>query len=413
MANRTATLIRYAKLPNVGWRRGTLVKAKNGQFKPGFMIYNGQEFEASQGVYQSRTYNGKTAIHVSVGNDLAAAQVMLKKHIAVREKAENEAILGIPPEPKPEERTTLADLASAYIADKLSPSQGLSRTSTRLYENTLKSFVAYAKRQYVTDVIKQDITGFIDLLMEQGYAQKSRVMRYTVVRGFLQNSGIDLKTLIDPATHKRLKVKPEAVTEPYTQTQLEKLFAVCTPYYRMVFTVLLHTGMRFREANHLTWANVKWGENKIFVPGEQRITHKGKTVTFQSKSRKSRKIPMYGSLKAALMEWREQNPNAIYVVGSPRGDQPNNHWLEYGNQFWNDAELNCGVCDGCNERGECEQFYLHKFRHTYAHRCLDRKIDIYEVQGYIPLPEGQRWRLPASQLHPEPLWPTGQHPRSN
>jgi hypothetical protein len=52
MANRIATLIRYAKLPELGWRRGTLVKAKNGQYKPGVMVYNKQELDANNGVYQ-------------------------------------------------------------------------------------------------------------------------------------------------------------------------------------------------------------------------------------------------------------------------------------------------------------------------------------------------------------------------
>jgi integrase len=205
-------------------------------------------------------------------------------------------------------------------------------------------------------------------------------MRYTVIRSFLQNYGVDLKALIDSATHKRLSFKPEGDTTPYTKEQLEKLFAVCPPYYRMVFTLLLQTGMRFREASHLTWSNIKWDENRVAVPADQRITNKGKTVTFQTKSRKGRKVPLYPGLKTALTEWRKQNPNSVYVLGSERGDQPNNHWLEYLKKFWREAKLNCGVCDGCNsKRHECEEAYLHRFRHTYAHRCLDKNPDIYEL----------------------------------
>jgi integrase len=54
----------------------------------------------------------------------------------------------------------------------------------------------------------------------------------------------------------RLSAKPDLHTEPYTDRDLEKLFAVCTPYYKVVFTLLLSTGMRFREASHLIWTNV-------------------------------------------------------------------------------------------------------------------------------------------------------------
>lgn len=378
MANRTATLVRNANLPGIGWRRGTLIQSKNGRIKDGYMLYNGVEHPAPQGTYQVRHYVGTKAVYVTVGNNLDAAQVMLERLTATRAKEAAELTLGITT-PKPEERKMLAEQAAAYIAKKLSPSQNLSRTSTRLYQTTLTAFVAHAKRVYASDVTEADVTSFSDLLMKQGYGQKSRAMRYAIVRGFLRNSGVLVEMLIDPSTHKRLSGTPEANTEPYTRAQLEKLFAVCTPYYRMVFTLLLSTGMRFREASHLTWANVKWDEGKIFVPGDQRVTNRGRVKLFQSKSRKGRKIPMYASLRAALEAWREQNPDSIYVAGSMRGDQPSNHWLENLKKFARLAGLNCGVCDSCAEKGECEKWYLHRFRHTYAHRCLDVNPDIYEL----------------------------------
>ena len=226
---------------------------------------------------------------------------------------------------------------------------------------------------------EEDVTNYIDSLIKDEYSQTTRAMRYIALRGFLRNCGVILEKVIEPSTHKRLSTKIEGDTEPYTKEQLEKLIAVCTPYYRMVFTLLLQTGMRFREASHLTWANIKWDKNQLIVPGDQRITNGGKVKAFRTKNRKGRVIPMYPTLKAALQEWRRLNPETIYVVGSLRGDQPNNHWLEYGKQFWKDAGLNCGVCDTCAEKSECEQFYLHKFRHTYAHRCLDVNPDIYEL----------------------------------
>ena len=382
MANKVATLIRNANLPGIGWRRGTLIKSKNGRIKPDAMLYNGVEYAAPQGTYQIRHYVGSKAVYVTLDNDLGAALVTLERLNATRAKEAAEATLGIAPAPTPkqDDRKTLAELAAAYIAKKKSPSQGLSRTSTRLYETTLNAFVkSCAKRVYASDLTEDDVTGFIDLLVKQGYAPTSRAMRYTLVRGFLQTCGVDLKTLIESSTHKRLGAKPEADTEPYTRAQVEKLLAVCTPYYKMVFTLLLQTSMRFREASHLTWANVLWDEGKISVPGNQRITNRGKVKEFQTKNRKGRKIPLYSSLRAALQDWRQQHPDTIYVVGSLRGDQPNNHWWKYGKQFWKKAGLNCGVCDSCAEKGECELFYLHKFRHTFAHRSLDAGIDLYEL----------------------------------
>ncbi|MGD0010143.1 MAG: hypothetical protein ABSE93_16550 [Terriglobia bacterium] len=39
MANRKATLIRCAKVPGLGWLRGSLVKTKNGRIKPDYMMH--------------------------------------------------------------------------------------------------------------------------------------------------------------------------------------------------------------------------------------------------------------------------------------------------------------------------------------------------------------------------------------
>jgi hypothetical protein len=43
MANRKATLIRCAQVPGLGWRRGNLIKTKNGRIKSDYMFV-GTEF---------------------------------------------------------------------------------------------------------------------------------------------------------------------------------------------------------------------------------------------------------------------------------------------------------------------------------------------------------------------------------
>ena len=379
MANRTATLIRNANIPGIGWRRGTLIKSKNGRYKHGCMMYNGTEYDAPNGTYQVRHYIGDKAKYTTVGNDLDAALSFLEKKEATIQRESAHKTLGIL-EPTPvEDRKTLMELAFAYITKKKSPSLDLTKASIHVYAVTLTAFVQMAKREYPGDVIESDITDYIDDLIRQGLSQATRAMRYIALRGFLRNSGVDVDKIIEPSTHKRLSTKPDEDTTPYTPEQLEKLFAVVTPYYKMVFQLLLATGMRFREASHLVWANILWDRNQIFVPGEQRITNRGKAKVFRSKNRKGRLIPMHFSLKAALREWRAQYPNTIYVVGSLRGDQPNNHWIKYGKEFWKNAGLNCGVCDSCAEKGLCEEFYLHRFRHSYAHRCLDVDPDIHKL----------------------------------
>jgi integrase len=154
----------------------------------------------------------------------------------------------------------------------------------------------------------------------------------------------------------------------------------------MVWTLLLSSGMRMSEAMHLTWSNIDFVKNSINVVGEQRINRlnhgKSVVVKFATKTKRGRKVPLFPSLRTALQSWREQNPRTIYVVGT-RSDLPNNHWLPKLKEFAHEAGIECGVCDGCAAGTGCEKFYIHKFRHTFAHRCLENGCTIHQVSKWL------------------------------
>ena len=410
-----ASLVRYAKIEGLGWRRGSIVSSRNGRTKPDAMLYAGKEYSIpGTSAYQIRHYQDGKAVYVTVGSDFDAAQSMLEKFAASRQHEAACTVLGIitpPPENAP---NTLTDQLLEYLNKKKSLSLDLSATSIHLYTTTLTEFVRRCKRNYATEVTEGDVINFIDWLKSEGYAervwvsttegkrirvdgdrkgysQKSLVMRYITVRGFLRYCGVQVDKIIDSATHKRLAVKVEGNTDPFTQYEIDRLFAACDDYYRAVFTFLLSTGMRFREASHLSWADVDFDQEVIRIPGKQTINRTfkrgGKTiekaVSRRTKSRKGREVPIFPSLMAVLRAWREAHPGTIYVFGT-RSDLPNGHWLQYGKQFWRRAGLNCGVCDGCHgKRNECDEFDLHKFRHTFAHRCLDAGIPIHKVSKWM------------------------------
>jgi integrase len=260
----------------------------------------------------------------------------------------------------------------------------LSYSALHQYEQTLNTFLEVAKAKTIAAVTKQDVTAMTDKFKAEGYARKSIAIRYGIVRGFLASHGVVLGKLIDPATHQRLASLPDPHTEPYMASEIDRLMAVSTPYYQMVWTLLLSTGMRMSEAMNLVWANV--GDDSINVVGEQRINRmnhgKAVVVTFQTKTKKGRKLPLFPSLKVALQAWRVQNPHTIYVAGT-RSDLPNNHWLRKLKEFAHKAGLDCGVCDGCAAGTGCEKYYLHKWRHTFARRCLDSGCTIHQVSKWL------------------------------
>ena len=348
MSNRKASLIYYGNVPNVGWRRGTLVKSANGKFKHGSMRYKKQVVQCTAGVYQIRSYDGRKPIVKALGSDLDLALSAFKQFSKKLQLENLTADLGISlPGEQVKERKRLAQYASDYIKLKKNPSLELGVDSIALYEATIKEFVTVANKLMAEDITEDEVLAYCNVLQARGLSDRTRTTRYVAVRGFMYYMGIDPEKIISKAVHKKLYKKPDAHTDPYTDAEIDKILGACTAYYRMVFTMLLSTGMRMREAMHLTWHNIKWDDDEIFIPSEQTINHSGsgKVVKFSTKTGKGRKVPLFQSLKTALQGWHKQNPDTIYVLGTLRSDLPNNHWLPYLKQFAKDAGLNCGVCD--------------------------------------------------------------------
>jgi integrase len=252
-------------------------------------------------------------------------------------------------------------------------------------------FLKVTKAKTLTEVTKTDVINFMDYLEKEGYSQKTRVDRYVSLRGFLKNHDINVKKLLE-SVHAQFSFRPEGNTDEYPQDQLDKLFDACDEYHRNVYQFLLATGLRFREANHLTWLDLsltKW----VIKLRDERVTHQEyekagvvikKKVTAKTKSGKGREVPIFPSIRPLLLEWRGKYPDRKFVFGSQRSDMPDNHWLSYGKKAWKRAGLNCGTCDGCVSKSqECESFFIHRFRHSFCHRCLDAGIGIHKVSKWV------------------------------
>ncbi|MGB0073623.1 MAG: site-specific integrase [Terracidiphilus sp.] len=384
--NIRASLVVYARLPD-GWRRGSLVPTRTG-FRTDAMLVSGVVHTVANPTYQVRTYNGSKAKYTTVGSDLKVALETLAKVQASRQLESAQQTLGIiVPKEEPKGKT-LAELVKEYIAKKESPSLGLSETSIRHYKDSLLDFVAQSNREFPSEVTESDIISYCDHLKRDGYSAKTRKMRYTAVRGLLRNCGVVVEKIIDDSTHKRLSPNIEQDTEGYAQEDLDRLFAECDEYHALVYQFLLSTGMRYREASHLTWESIDFKQNIIHLAGEQRVNRRfrsrkaGKIVNAaivsKTKNRKSREIPVFASLRPMLLKWRQQNPDKVFVFGT-KNDMPDNHWLGYGKLAWKRAGLNCRRCDGCIKHNECEEFFLHRFRHSFAHRCLNNGVPIHKV----------------------------------
>jgi integrase len=386
VANKAASLIRYAKLNGIGWRRGNLIKAKNGRYRPGYMSYNGRELEAPQGVYQIRHYAGKKAVYVSVGDDLNAAEVMLERLTATRQKEAAEATLGIAPAtPKPEKTIrTIEELRVAYLKKRTA---GASKANAALYTVTVASFCKFlvtAGKTLPEQITGEDVYGTYLQWKEEGRAQYTCANRYSTLRGFLHYMGINTKNMVDSVEHGKMKFKPKKIVQTYTDEEIRLLIAASSARHALLWECFQKFGFRDEEMAVLEFSNIDWISRTVEVKFKT-VQVPGRNGTdWRSKDSEERSVPVEEKLLAKLATWREKNPNVRFVFGT-KSDTPDIKFLVALKSDWRRAGLNCGRCPGCLKYKQCSRAYLHKFRATYLTRMFrhcDNPRDVMQLAGH-------------------------------
>ena len=268
------------------------------------------------------------------------------------------------------------------------------------YRHHLDWFRTRCTKRYVSeldrsDAIKMFAQGREERVDGKALNQKTINKRVMVMLGAMRSQGavIEMKKGDWPKTI-------EKKVEIYQPEELTKFFAACEPEERLIFQVFLCTGFREREVATLTWSDIHWKEGKLGVSAKP-------ALGFTPKSYEERSVPVPMSLIAALRA-RKQTSNSVLVFPTlphptrpdyGAGDKPDGRLLILCKEIALRAGLNCGHCKGeytvyalskgvlgkvkrtykCDKSPRCQNWYLHKFRHTFATNIL-QSVDIRSLQ---------------------------------
>lgn len=384
MANETVTLLRSAKIPGLGWRRGQAIIGKTGKVTPDYMLLgkrnNKRKVHAPEGHFVLCRFEGRLPRYKKLGNDPSEALDELQRaQSELKLKNSAKAIGYIIPSPAPVKRKSLAEYGRKFLEQKRSPSLKLDEDTIKLYTVIVEEFVRVCGKAAPEDITEEDVIRYCDGLDER-YSDGVRARRYTSLRGFLFYCGLEPKRLITTSVHKRLKSYEKKKVRIYSGIELTALLAVCDPYHHALFMAALLTGLRDDELGHLLWQQVDFEANVIRLAGYE-IQHKGKTIKLELKDREARDIPLFPLLRDELLRLRALRTNAVFVLGT-KNDLPNVKILYALKSKARKAGLNCGFCRGCAARNECHRFHVHYFRSSFASYALKRN-DIRKVMEWM------------------------------
>jgi integrase/recombinase XerD len=353
-----------------GLRFCPVVLSANGRVKPDWVIVNGKQERHPEGAYYIEWRDGSKRIRESVGKDAADANARrLRKGAELN--AVNNGVVVV------DEGPTSKRLIATAVADYLVEIKINKREATHsAYELALRNFTESCPKAYLEDINRSDLLHYVQHLRAQELSDRTCHNRFEHVLTFLKAFGIE-KLANKRDWPKYVTEEPES----YEDDELERFFAACDLEQRVFFEFYLMTGFRKKEVAFCTWRDVD------LRAGVVRVTAKP-GHGFKPKNQEEREVPIPDRLVQSLKAWAKDRNGSEFVFPTRNGT-PRKHRTQL-------LEL----CKDVAERAglDPDDFWLHKFRATFATKHLQAGVDLRTVQlwlGHKDLESTMRYLKPA------------------
>ena len=353
-----------------GPRYCPVVLSASGRIKPDLVLVGDQEERHPEGAYYISWYEGKRLIRLSVGKDAATATAR-----RLRKEAELNALsngVAVVPDNGENGHRSIATAVAEFLAET-----ELTKKPKTLaaYTTALNYFTESCPKIFLKDIERKDLLKFSAFLREdKKQSPRSVYNKFENLMSFLKANGI--RGLVGKNDWPRYT---EEEPEIYEQEELDSLFKVCDQKERLWFEFFLMTGMREQEVMYTYWSDINLKHATV------RVSHKPDRG-WTPKAYKEREIPIPTALVESLRAWRAKADKSCNLVFPTAGCNPKLNFLDELKACAELAKLNK------------DHFWLHKFRATFATRCLWAGVDLRTVQqwlGHSDMESTMRYLKPA------------------
>ena len=347
-----------------GTRYCPVILSGNGRIKPDAVLVNGKPEHHTEGSYYLEWHEGAKRVRLSVGKDAADASARRQRKEAEL-NATNNGVSVLPELEKTNGRSIAVTMAE-YLEDvKLKQTTNKPKNFGRhntsgCYSTALAYFTESCHKMNLEEIDRRDLLKYAAFLQtDKKQGARSVYNKFQIVMSFLKAQGI--RGLVGKNDWPRYT---EAEPEIYEQEELDALFAACHADERLWFEFFLMTGMREQEVQFCYWQDVN------FTASTVRVTHKPDRG-WSPKAYCEREIPIPAKLAKNLKAWKAKSAKDCKLVFPTSGCQPKGDFLDSLKAVAKRAK-----------RDE-DSFWLHKFRATFATRCLWAGVDLRTVQLWL------------------------------
>ena len=337
-----------------GMRYLPVAVSANGRLKPDIVVVNGREERHLEGAYYIEWREGGKRVRLSVGKDAADASAKRQRKVSELD-AVNNGIAVVP-----ENDNGHRSLATA-VAEFIEETRLTKKPKTlAAYATALNYFTASCPKLYLHDIERRDMLKFVAFLREKkSQSPRSVYNKFENVMTFLKAQGI--RGLVGKNDWPRFV---EEEPEVYEKEELDKLLKACDATERLWFEFFLMTGMREQEVMHCSWDDVNLSRATVTVRYKPEYG-------FSPKNYKEREVPIPSKLVKQLKTWKAKADKTCGLVFPTTGCRPKLDFLD--------------CLKACVERANLdkENFWLHKFRATFATWSLWAGVDLRTVQQWL------------------------------
>jgi len=338
-----------------GLRYCPVVLSPNGRVKPDLVTVNGHPERHSEGAYYLEWRENGRRIRLSVGKDPQdAAARRLRKGAELN--ALNQGVTVVPENGDSGHRSVATAVAKFLEETELTKKP----KTLSAYTTALNYFTESCPKLYLQDIERADLLKFCAFLRDKKkQAPRSVYNKFENVMTFLKANGI--RGLVGKNDWPRYT---EEEPEMYEPEELDKLFKACDAEERLWYEFFLMTGMREQEVMYTYWSDVNFSHATV------RVSHKPDRG-WTPKAYKEREIPIPTKLVQRLKAWKTKADKACNLVFPTAGCNPKLDFLD--------------CLKAVSERAKLDEdnFWLHKFRATFATRCLWAGVDLRTVQQWL------------------------------
>jgi integrase/recombinase XerD len=349
--HREVNLTKRVQTP-LGMRYCAVMLSANGRVKPDAVLVNGKPERHPEGAYYIEWHDKGRRRRLSVGKDAADASSM---------RLRKETELNNGDATVPEIAANGHRSVAGSVADYLEETELTKKPKTlAAYRTALSYFRESCSKLNLEDIDRKDLLKFCAFLRdEKDQAPRSCWNKFANVMSFLKANGI--RGLVKKNDWPRYT---EEEPEMYEPAELDQLFKACDAEERLWYEFFLMTGMREQEVMFAYWSDVNFAASTV------RVTHKPDRG-WTPKAYKEREIPIPSKLVKSLKSWKAKAVKTCSLVFPTAGCNPKLDFLDCLKALAERAKL------------DEDNFWLHKFRATFATRCLWAGVDLRTVQQWL------------------------------